>query len=112
MIIEAIVRNYLKELVNVPVYIEVPAEPPKSYVSIDRTGGGETEHIRDARIVLSSYGASRLEAATLHEEVLAAMSDIIALDCIGGYELNTEQYNPDLETKRNRYQLYCNIVYY
>lgn len=112
MIIEATIRNYLKEIVDVPVYIEVPAEPPESYVAIDRTGGGEAEHLRNARILIDSYGASRLEAATLHETVLAAMAEIVSLDCIGGYELNEEQYNPDLSTKRNRYQLYCNIVYY
>ena len=112
MIIEAIVRDYLKELVQVPVYIETPAEPPDSYIAIDKTGGGETEHLRNARILIDSYGKSRLEAAELHETVISAMSEIIALDCIGGYDLNEEQYNPDLDTKRPRYQLYCDIIYY
>lgn len=112
MIIEATVRNYLMGILTEPVYIETPANPPASYVAIDRTGGSESETLRSARILLDSYGSSRLEAAKLHEKVLAAMAQISSLDCIGGYDLNEEQYNPDLETDRPRYQLYCDIIYY
>lgn len=112
MIIEATIRNYLMEHISVPVYIETPAEPPESYVEIDRTGGSETERLRSARILINSYGASRLEAAELHESVISAMGELEALDCIGGYSLNEENYNPDMETKRSRYQLFCDIIYY
>lgn len=110
--IEAIIRNYLLPLLAVPVYVDVPAEPPASYVSIERTGGGETEHIREATIALQSYGASKSAAASLHEIVMAKMKNLITLDRISACDLNAEYDYTDLATKRYRYQAVYNIVYY
>ena len=110
--IEEIIRNYLVPLLSVPVYADVPSNPPQSYVSFERTNGGEIEHIRTATIALQSYGASRAEAAALHETVMSKMNDIITLDAISSCRINAEYSYPDLETKRYRYQAVYNIVYY
>lgn len=110
--IEAIIRNYLLPILSVPVYIDVQANPPVSYVVIERTGGGETEHIREATIALQSYGASKSAAAMLHETVMAAMKNLIILDQISACDLNAEYDFTDTETKRYRYQAVYNIVYY
>ena len=110
--IEEIIRNYLLSVLDVPVYIDVPAEPPVSYVAIERTGGGMDEHIRRADVVISSYGASRYGAAVLHEQVLAAMPNIATGAVISACDINSEYDNTDLETKRYRYEAYYNIIYY
>ena len=110
--IEEIVRNYLLSALDVPVYIDVPSEPPESYVVIERTGGGETEHIREATIALQSYGSRRYDAAVLHEFVMGVMKDIIILDSISSCEINAEYDFTDISTKRFRYQAVYNIVYY
>ena len=110
--IETIIRNYLKTRIDEPVYIDVPADPPASYVLIERTGGREVEHIRTALIAIQSYGSSRLEAATLHETVLTLMKSIIMLDSISACDLNAEYDYTERQTKRYRYQAVFDITYY
>ena len=111
--IEKIIRDYLiTKLAQVPVYVDVPAEPPAAYVVIERTGGGEEEHIRNAMVAIQSYGASRYNAASLHETVLAAMRELNTLNSISMCELNSEYDYTDTTTRRYRYQAVFNIIYY
>lgn len=110
--IEATIRDYLLPLVSVPVYIDVPAEPPESYVTIERTGGGEREHIRSAMIAVQCYGPSRAEAAMLHEDVLVSMKALNELVGISACGVNAEYDFTDTETKKYRYQSVYDIIYY
>lgn len=110
--IEARIRNYLMAALTEPVYIDVPAEPPSSYVTVERTGGGEEEHIRSAMVALQSYGSSKLEAATLHENVMAAMKQFNERDDISACDLNSEYDYTDTTTHRYRYQAVFDIIYY
>ena len=110
--IEAIIRNYLIGQLDVPVYIDVPAEPPGSYVVIQRTGGGKVEHIRNARFAIQSYGDSRLEAATLHERVLDVLPDIADGELVSACDVVSEYDFTDTTTKKYRYQAYFEIIYY
>ena len=110
--IEATVRNFLLSALSVPVYVDVPPDPPADYVTVERTNGSETEHIREATIALQSYGASRADAATLHEQVISEMKTLITLDSISACYLNAEYDYTDTTTKRYRYQAVFNIVYY
>ena len=110
--IEATVRNYLKTALEVPVYVDVPADPPVSYVSLERTGGREDEHIRNAMIAVQSYGGSRYEAAALHESVISRMKTLNTLDSVSACNLSAEYDFTDRETKRYRYQAVFDIIYY
>ena len=110
--IEAIVRNYLLPSVSVPIYVDVPSEPPESYIVIERTGGGMEEHIRNAQIAVQSYAGSRFNAATLHEQVLQLMEGLIELDSVSACNVNAEYDFTDTTTKRYRYQAVFDIVYY
>lgn len=111
--IEAIIRNYLiTALSTVPVYIDVPAEPPDKYVVIERTGGGNEEHIRNAMVAVQSYGKTRLDAATLHEDVLAKLPAIADGDKVSSCTVNSEYDFTDTSTKRYRYQAVFDIIYY
>lgn len=99
-------------ITGIPVYVDVPSEPPESYIVIERTGGGEEEHIRSAMIAIQSYGMSRLQAATLHENVLSAMHGLITLDNVSACNVNSEYDFTDTETKRYRYQAVFDVIYY
>lgn len=110
--IEVIIKNYLDTLLNVPVYAQRPAEVPTKYVTIERTGGGMTNHIRSAMVAVQSYAPTMFEAAELHEEVIGLMLEITSLDDIGGIKLNSEYSFTDEETKQPRYQAVFDIVYY
>lgn len=110
--IEAIIRDYLLELLDVPVYIDVPADPPENYVVIERTGGSETEHIRSATIAVQSYGPRKTAAAELHEQVMSLLPDIADGVRVSACDLNAEYDYTDTQTKRYRYQAVFDLVYY
>ena len=110
--IEKTIRDFLLTVLTVPVYTDIPAEPPASFVLIERTGGGETEHIRSAMVAIQSYAASRLAAGELHESVLSLMKRLIELDSISACDLNAEYDYTDTTTKQFRYQAVCDIIYY
>ena len=110
--IEEIVKNYLLSVLSVPVYIDVPARPPAKYVSLERTGGGETEHIRSAMVAIQSYGATRYDAAELHESVMSFMKRLNEQDNVSACDLNAEYDYTDTATKRYRYQSVFDIIYF
>ena len=110
--IEVIVKDYLLSVLSIPVYIAVPANPEDSYVSIERTSGGEDEHIRSATIAVQSYAASMAAAATLHEQVLSLLPAIADGKEVSACDLNAEYNYTDETTKRYRYQAVFDIIYY
>lgn len=111
--IELYVINWLKDaLPGVHVCsVDERAKDPERVV-VERTGGGNPNHIRTAMVAIQSYGQSKYQAALLHERVLEAMPGMIAQDNISAVTLNSEYDYPDLTTKENRYQAVYNIVYY
>ena len=110
--IETIIRNYLLTVLSVPVYIDVPSEPPAKRVVIERTGGGQEEHIRSAMVAVQSYGATKAEAAELHEEILAKLPAIATGDVVSACDVNAEYDYTDTTTKQYRYQAVFDIIYY
>ncbi len=112
MLIEQIVKENLERWLEVPVYTELPASPPESYVLIERTGGGGENHIRAAVFAIQAYGGSLYDAAVLNEEVKAAMDKLARRGEIARCKLNTDYNFTDPETKRYRYQSLWNITHY
>ena len=110
--IEEIIRDYLLNVLDVPVYVDVPADPEDSCVVIERTGGSETEHIRSATIAVQSYGPRKTAAAELHEQVLRLLPDIADGIKVSACNLNAEYDYTDTQTKRYRYQAVFDLVYY
>lgn len=112
--IEDIVLNYLKKGLSVPAYTEVPANPPKSYVLIDKTGGGLIEKtIRRATITIQSYASSLYGASALNEEVVKLMVDAPSKTKeISKSELNSDYEFNDPGKKEKRYQCVFDITYY
>lgn len=110
--IEKIIRDYLLTVLDVPVYVDVPADPPDTYVIIQRTGGSETEHIRSAVMAIQSYGPRKTAAAELHEQVLALLPAIADGVEVSACDINAEYDFTDTTTKRYRYQAVFDIIYY
>ena len=110
--IEKRIRDFLLTKLTAPIYVDVPANPPDEYVVIERTGGGEDEHIRSAMIAIQSYGKRRLAAGSLHESVLAAMKSLNVRNDVSACQLDAEYDFTDTTTDRYRYQAVFNVVYY
>jgi len=110
--IEVIIKNYLEPILGVPVSTEHKENDPQTFVIIERVGGGSENHVRTASVAIQSYAPTMYQAAQLHEQVLAAMDNIMALDDIGWSSLNAEYTYTDEETKKPRYQALFDISYY
>lgn len=110
--IELIVLNYLKSVLDVPVYMEEPEEPEGSYVVLEKTGSYTENHINTATIAVQSYGESLYQAASLNVTVKRALDNMIELDSVGSVQPNSDYNFTDPETKRYRYQCVYSIVYY
>ena len=110
--IEAIIRDYLLSVLSVPVYIDVPVNPPAKRVVIERTGGGKENQVRNAMVAVQSYGATKAEAAHLHEDVLSKLPGIATGDVVSACDVNAEYDYTDTTTKQYRYQAVFDITYY
>lgn len=110
--IEKIVLDYLSEQLNIPVSMEVPAQPtPPRYVVIEKTGSSKINRIPTANIAVQSCARSLLEAATLNELVKATMENIVTLPEIGGCHIDTDYNFTNPSTKTYRYQAVFRITY-
>lgn len=112
MLIEKVVLDYLDEELDVPAYMEKPADPPESYVIVIKTGSGVTDFIYRATMVIQSVAPTLYEAALLNEAVKRAMDSIITLDEITHSSLNSDYEFTNTATKERRYQAVYDLVHY
>ena len=110
--IEKVILNYLKEQLNVPVYMERPEKDTGEYVVIEKTGSGRMNHIDRATFALQSFGNSLARTAEINEDVKAAMDDLITLPEVSRSQLNSDYNYTDTQKKRYRYQAVYDITHY
>lgn len=111
--IEKTILDYLASSLEVPVYMEVPKDPPERYVIIEKTGSSRSNYISSATIALQSICQRSLSgAALLNEQVKAVMDDVFSLDDIASADLNSDYNFTDTQKKEYRYQAVYNLVHY
>lgn len=111
--IEKVVRDYLKtQLNNVPVYLEIPANPPVKYVFVQKTGSTKLNHIESSTFTFQSYDGSLYKACVLNDLVKDAIENMITLDEIGSVNRNSDYPFPDADRKEYRYQAVFEITHY
>lgn len=111
--IEKTVLDFLAEQLELvcPVLMEVPEDPPKMYVLIEKTGSSRLNYINRATFAVQSIAPSLYEAASLNETVKEAMDMLITLDDIGRSALNSDYNYTDTSTKNYRYQAVYEVYY-
>ena len=110
--IEKIVLDYLQAALSVPVYMEIPQEPPDAFVLLEKTAGGRTNRVSRATMAVQSWAKSLLAAAQLNEQVKEVMEELSALDDVSACRLNTDYNFTDTTTKRYRYQAIFDLIFY
>ena len=110
--IEQIVRDYLEEQLGIPVRMEEEAGLPEEYIVVEKTGSGQTNHIKRATLAVQSYSSSLYQAASLNERVKEAMEKIIEMDDISKCELNSDYNYTDTARNKYRYQAVFDIVHF
>ena len=113
--IEKVLFDYLNSKLDVPVYLERPANPPEKFVVIERTGGKQEDLINRATIAVQSIARTLYETVGLSDMVIMAMNDAICLPEIGSVYLNSVyNFTNKNQTDRDehRYQSVWEITYY
>lgn len=110
--IEKVLLDYLNDNLDVKVYTEVPKEPPKEFVVIEKTGSDRSNLIDSATFAIQSYSESMYGAALLNEQMKNAMYEIVSLPNISNCRLNGDYNYTDTRTKQYRYQAVFNLTYY
>lgn len=109
--VEIILMDYLKDMLEIPVHMEEQQEKGK-FIVLQKTAGGESDHIKTATFAIKSYGDSKYEAAILNEQLKGVMKSIALLPEISSAKLNSDYEFPDTEKKKYRYQAVYELVYY
>lgn len=109
--IETTVLDYLENKLDVNVYTEIPADPPASFVVIQKTGSSRVNRLDTATFAFQSYAATMEQAAQLNEEVKAAVDSMIELALISNCYLNSDYNFTNVATKHYRYQALYVITY-
>lgn len=111
--IEFILVDYLGSVLPYKVILEVPKQDiPAEYVLIERTGGSETNFLKDATVAIQTCAKKLLRAAEMAEEVRDAMEAITSLQEVTSVEVNSIYNFTDQQTKGYRYQSVYNVTYY
>ncbi len=110
--IEITVRDFLADNLQVPVFMEFPANPVSRFVILRKADSGRENRLDSAMFVADSYGESLLEAAKLNELVKAAMDDLTDLPEVSASKPAGDYPAFDEKNKRYRYQAVYNITYY
>ena len=110
MLPEEIVINHLNELLEAPCFMEHPEASIPSMVIVERVGGSESEHIRDCRFAIQSYGNTMYKACQLNDMVKSAMDKITESDHVSDCRLVSDYNFTDTSTKSYRYQAIYDLV--
>lgn len=111
--IEQKIIDYLNNvLARATAYGDIPTPMPDTFVTVEKTGSYELNHIRTATLAIQSWSSSRFEAAELNEEVKTAMHNAVYLDFISRSHCETDYNFTDTTTNRHRYQAVFEVVYY
>ena len=111
--IETILLNYLKEKLNVDVFMEYPKENKSTFLLIEKVGGGQQEkYLNNASFTIQSYAPSLYECAVLNDQVIKCMKHLDELNEISKIELDSSYNFTDPTTKQYKYQALFDIIYY
>ena len=89
--IEIIILDYLNANLSVPAVMERGKNAPDQFVVLEKTSGGERNHVSSATFAFQSYSKmSRYEAAVLNEELKQVVKKMIEIDAIASVKLNSD----------------------
>ena len=110
--IELLILEFLKEKLDVPVYLERPNLFVENFVFFEKTGSGRKNYLNNSTFAFQSYGSTLYEAASLNERVKQSLFDMETLNEISKVKLNSDYNFTDTELKQYRYQAVFDIYHY
>lgn len=111
--IETVILDYLNNAnLSAKVYMEQPKVKPEAFFILEKSGGGQTDHINESDFIVQSYGRTLYEAACMNEEIKAVMLRANTLNEVSAVELNSDYNYTNAESKSYRYQAIFVVTHY
>jgi len=111
--IETVLLDYLNNAnLSAKVYMEQPKDKPEVFFILEKSGGGQTDHISESDFIVQSYGRTLYEAACMNEEIKAVMLRANTLNEVSAVELNSDYNYTNAESKSYRYQAIFVVTHY
>lgn len=110
--IELKILDFLEAALQVPVSMEIPANPDPRFVVFNLSGQGRENHLESANLIADSYAESQLEAAKLNAQVKSVLDSLDTLDEISCVRLAADYPLTDTGSKRYRYQAVYAVNHY
>jgi hypothetical protein len=111
--IETVLLDYLNNAnLSAKVYMEQPKDKPEAFFILEKSGGGQTDHISESDFIVQSYGRTLYEAACMNEEIKAVMLRANTLNEVSAVELNSDYNYTNAESKSYRYQAIFVVTHY
>ena len=111
--IETVLLDYLNNAnLSAKVYMEQQKVKPEAFFILEKSGGGQTNHISESDFIVQSYGRTLYEAACMNEEIKAVMLRANTLNEVSAVELNSDYNYTNAESKSYRYQAIFVVTHY
>lgn len=111
--IETVLLDYLNNAnLSAKVYMEQPKDKPEAFFILEKSGGGQTDHISESDFIVQSYGRTLYEAACMNEEIKVVMLRANTLNEVSAVELNSDYNYTNAESKLYRYQAIFVVTHY
>lgn len=110
--IEKTILNHLSCALDVPCYMERPADASGTFVLLEKTGESRENCISTAILAVQSYAPTLLEAADLNEQVKMSMFDAAQLPAVAAVQLNSDYNFTDTAMRNYRYQAVFDVTHY
>ncbi len=109
--IEATMRDFLEENLNVPTYLEHEKSMPSEYIMIEKTGGSSNNFIFSSTLAIQSISTTMAKASKLNEKIKALLL-LNVPKSVSSCKLNSDYNFTDTETKKYRYQAVYDVTYF
>jgi hypothetical protein len=109
--IEKTIRDYLKDELKVPVYLETPKSIPDKYIVIEKTGSSTENYITSSTFAINSYDTTLLKTVQLSEGVKAVMRELADGGEVTRVELSEHNHTDNRENKYC-YQVVADVTHY
>ena len=109
--IEAAMRTFLEEQLNVPTFLEHEKTMPSEYIIIEKTSGSSSNFIFTSTLAIQSISSTMAKASKLNEKVKALLLMNVPKS-VSSCKLNSDYNFTDTETKQYRYQAVYDVTHY
>lgn len=86
-------------------YADAPNPMPPSFVTVERTGGGDRDKVDSASLAVQCWAQGRKAAAELADTVRSDLESLTGTLGLGAVRVQSIYNWPDPESRRARYQL-------